>query len=104
MLGVVLSKMPDLKPETINKTLQVYELVRKDRAMTLVDLAAQSGRSLHLGEGAAKKERDAQFAAMKTKGGSVPDKWADADVQKQIYGHDCMQVAQDSYDELFAGL
>ena len=58
-----------------HKALKVYEEVRRDRAYTLVDLAAQSGRSLHLGEGEAKKERDQMFAALKEGKGPVPDKW-----------------------------
>lgn len=75
VLGVVLSKLPDTSPEAIHKALKVYEEVRRDRAYTLVDLAAQSGRSLHLGEGEAKKERDQMFAALKEGKGPVPDKW-----------------------------
>lgn len=102
VLSVVLSKLPDTFPESINKALLVYENVRKDHAETLVELAAASGRAMHLGEGAAKEERDRQFAALKEKkNGTVPDKWADADVQKLIYGHDCMQIARDSFEELF---
>ena len=104
VLGVVLSRSPDSSPESINKSLQVYQELRKERAETLVELAAASGRALHLGEGAAKAERDKQFAALKDKKGAVPDKWADADVQKQIYGHDCMKIAEESFDELFAKL
>jgi salicylate hydroxylase len=69
-----------------------------------VELAAASGRALHLGEGAAKAERDMQSAALKEKNGAVPDKWADADVQRQIYGHDCMKVAEESFDEVFKSL
>ncbi|GME26534.1 Monooxygenase FAD-binding protein [Neofusicoccum parvum] len=105
VLGVVLARMPDQSPATINKTLRVYQELRKERAETLVELAAASGRSLHLGDGAAKEERDKQFAALKEKkGGSVPDKWADADVQKKIYGHDCMKVAEEEYLTLLNGL
>lgn len=104
VLAVVFDKCPDNSSESINKSLQVYQAVRKERAETLVELAAASGRGLHLGEGAAKAERDKQFAALKEKKGSVPDKWADADVQRQIYGHDCGQVAEDSFAELFAGM
>jgi salicylate hydroxylase len=97
VLGVVLSHLPSSpSPADINKALKLYEQVRKERAETLVDLAAQNGRAMHLGEGKAKEERDRQFAAMKAgKGGSVPDKWADADVQKMTYGHDCMHVAEE---------
>jgi salicylate hydroxylase len=104
VLGVVLSRCPDTTPESINKSLRVYQELRKERAETLVELAAASGRALHLGEGVAKAERDRQFAALKEKKGAVPDKWADADVQKKIYGHDCMEVAEESFDELFAKL
>ena len=101
VLGVVLSKLPDTEPESINKVLRVYEAVRKERAETLVDLAAQSGRAMHLGEGKAKEERDRMFAELKKGGKSVPDKWADADVQKQIYGHDCMKIAEETFQVEF---
>ena len=103
VLSVVLSELPDTSPESINKALLVYENVRKNHAETIVELAAASGRALHLGDGGAKEERDRQFAALKEKkNGTVPDKWADADVQKLIYGHDCMQVARDGFEELFS--
>ncbi|KAK0638077.1 FAD-dependent monooxygenase OpS4 [Lasiodiplodia hormozganensis] len=105
VLGEVLARMPGQDPDTINRTLQVYQKLRKERAETLVELAAASGRALHLGEGAAKEERDKQFAALKEKkGGAVPDKWADADVQKKIYGHDCMEVAAEEYEGLLRGV
>ncbi|KKY16108.1 putative salicylate hydroxylase [Diplodia seriata] len=105
VLAEVLARMPDQAPETVNRTLRVYQELRKERAETLVELAAASGRALHLGEGAAKEERDKQFAALKEKkGGAVPDKWADADVQKKIYGHDCMEVAAEQYETLLRGL
>lgn len=100
VLAVVLSKSPSSDPADINKSLQVYERIRKERAEALVDMAAASGRALHLGEGAAKAERDRQFA----EGKSVPDKWADADVQRMIYGHDCMQVARDEFEAIYKSL
>ena len=93
VLGVVLSRIPDKSPDTINKALRIYEKARKERAETLVELAAASGRAMHLGEGKAREERDRQFAALRAGKGPVPDKWADADVQKKIYGFDCMGVA-----------
>lgn len=101
VLGVVLSRLPNASPESINKALQVYQIVRKERAETLVDLAAQSGQAMHLGEGKAKAERDRQFAEMKKGGKSVPDKWADADTQQKIYGHDCMKVAGEVFQSAF---
>jgi len=105
VLGVVLSMMPDSSPQTINKALRTYELLRKERTQTLVDLAAASGKSLHLGEGKAKEERDKLFARLKEKqGGPVPDKWADSDIQKMIYGHDCVQNAKDEFEKVFGSL
>jgi hypothetical protein len=70
VIGVVLSRLPDTTPESINKALKVYERVRKGRAEALVNMAAASGRALHLGDGAAKEERDRQFAALR--GARVP--------------------------------
>jgi len=106
VLAVVLARLPDASPESINKTLCVYEDVRKDRAEMLVELAAASARELHLGQGAAKEERDRVFAELKAKGGKarVPDKWADADVQKIVYGVDVMKIAEENFDGLFRSM
>ena len=101
VLGNVLARIPDAAPASINRALRVYEKMRKHRAETLVELAAASGRSLHLGEGRAKAERDEAFAALKAGKGPVPDKWADADVQKMIYGVDVWQIAEDDFQESF---
>ena len=67
-------------------------------------MAAFSGRTLHLGEGAAQEERDRQFAAARERGAPVPDKWASPEVQKAIYGHDCVREAAEKFDELYASL
>jgi salicylate hydroxylase len=103
VLGVVLAKMPDASGASVEGALKVYEKIRKERAETLVALAASSGRAMHLGEGKAKEERDREFEKFRSGGGRgrVPDKWADADVQKMIYGHDCTKVAEEQFDELF---
>ncbi|KAL2200557.1 hypothetical protein P885DRAFT_57428 [Corynascus similis CBS 632.67] len=106
VLAEVVSRIPPDRihdPETVTKTLKVYELLRKPHCSALVDLATHSGRILHLGEGKAKEERDREFR-QNGKTGSVPDKWASPDVQKMIYSHDCVQEAIDKYDELFANL
>lgn len=102
VLGVVLSKLPEASPEAIRKALKVYEVVRRERAYTLVEIAAASGRALHLGDGAAKAERDRQFEALKEGKGPVPDKWADADVQKNIYGVDVEEIAEREFEEIYA--
>ncbi|KAF9065482.1 putative monooxygenase [Rhodocollybia butyracea] len=89
VLGVVLSMLPDRSTESIRKALRVYEKVRKERAEILVDMAAASCRTLHLGEGAAREERDKQFAA--------PDKAVDAEVQKMIMGTDVVEEAREVF-------
>ena len=96
MLDVVLARMPDRDQHSVNKVLRVYERPHKQRAETLINLTAANDHELHLGEGAA-EERDKQFAALKQGKGPLPDKWADADVQRMIYGHGCMLVAQVSF-------
>ncbi|KAG9762719.1 putative monooxygenase, partial [Aureobasidium melanogenum] len=104
VLGVVLSKLPDTSSESINKALKVYQELRKSRAEGLVALAAANGREMHLGDGAAKEARDAAFKAIREgrEGAKVPDRWADADVQKMIYGHDCWKDAEEQFETLFA--
>ncbi|KAK5942932.1 hypothetical protein PMZ80_003937 [Knufia obscura] len=106
VLGVVLARMPDATPTNINKALRIYEMVRKERAEILVALAASSGKGLHLGSGAAKEERDQAFAALKASGGKghVPDRWADAEIQKMHYGFDCVKVAEEVFEKEFSKL
>src|SRR2546423_2659628 len=65
VLGVVLARMPDRDPHSVNNVLRVYERPRKQRAETLIDLTAASDHELHLGESAAKEACDKQFAALK---------------------------------------
>lgn len=104
VIAEVLALLPSYSPEDINKALKVYEEVRKERAEILVEMAAQSGRTLHLGEGKAKEERDRLFEELKKagkQGAKVPDKWADAEVQKMIYGFDCMEVAKEMAGKVF---
>lgn len=103
VLAEILAKLPVAEPEAIAKGLKVYEMVRKERVTTLVDLAALSGRTLHLGTGKAKAERDKQFAEFKN-GGKIPDKWASPEVQEMIYSHDCQQVARDKFQQLYQSL
>lgn len=101
VIAVCLARLPSTKSEDIYKALKVYEEVRKDRAYTIVDLATQSGLALHLGEGAAKEKRDKAFKDAKDSGGKLPDRWADADVQKMVFGTDIWKKAEDDFDQLF---
>lgn len=111
VVAEVLARMPydprgGAGAATIARALRAYERLRKARTATLVDLAAYSGRQLHLGEGAAREERDRQFRAHRDgrKGAVVPDRWASPDVQKMIYEHDCVRDAAERFDGIFAAL
>ncbi|ERS97723.1 hypothetical protein HMPREF1624_05894 [Sporothrix schenckii ATCC 58251] len=87
----------------IRRCLKTYELLRKERTSMLVDMAYHSGRALHLGEGAAREERDRQFAAHRADGKkAIPDKWASPDVQKMIYSYDCVAETNEEFDKLYA--
>ncbi|KAF5848539.1 hypothetical protein GGP41_005923 [Bipolaris sorokiniana] len=88
-----------IAPETIERALRLYEKLRKPRAEALVELAAESGRQMHLGAGKAKEERDKAFAALKEGKGKVPDRWADADVQANVYGVDVVAQAEELCDK-----
>ncbi|PWY84384.1 FAD/NAD(P)-binding domain-containing protein [Aspergillus eucalypticola CBS 122712] len=102
VLSIFLAALPDASHENINKALMAYQEARKQRAETLVALAAESSRELHLGAGKAREERDRAFAAIKTgTPGKVPDKVMDIDVHKMTYGFDCMQDAQDKIATVF---
>lgn len=103
VLAECVSRAPAVDPATLSRCLKTYELIRKEHTSTLVDMAAFSGRTLHLGEGKAREERDSQFREG-DKTGSLPDKWASPDVQKMIYSHNWIQEAQESFEQLYASL
>lgn len=106
VLAEVVSLTPGagVDPEALSKSLRVYELLRKETTWNRVEMAAFSGRTLHLGEGKAKQERDQQFAMAKEKGAPVPDKWASPEVQQAIYSHDCMKEAAEKFSKLYNSL
>ncbi|CZR67433.1 related to salicylate hydroxylase [Phialocephala subalpina] len=105
VLGVLLGKVREGRAG-VGEVLRLYEEVRKERAEMLVEWAADSARELHLGSGKAKEERDKVFEELKKKGGRarVPDKWADKDVQKVVYGVDIVGVAEEEFEKRFGGL
>lgn len=105
VVAEVLSLAPDASAETIARCLKVFELSRKEWCARLVDLAFFSGRTLHLGEGQAKEERDRQFAEAKARGeGAVPDKWASPEVQKMIFSNDCVENVRGEFEGLYKSL
>ncbi|EKD14162.1 hypothetical protein MBM_07839 [Drepanopeziza brunnea f. sp. 'multigermtubi' MB_m1] len=106
VLGKLLGKLPDASPAAINKTLRVYEMIRKERAETLVELAAANSRVL-FGNGAIKEERDRQFREARENGGKgvrSPDKWMDKDVQRMTYMVDVVKIAEEQFEDLFESI
>ncbi|KAI1769502.1 FAD/NAD(P)-binding domain-containing protein [Hypoxylon sp. FL1150] len=106
VLAEVVSRTPGSGSDRValSKAIKVYELLRKDRTTLLVDLAASSARTLHLGEGKAKEERDKAFLNAKKRGTPIPDKWASPEVQHMIYSYDCVKDTTEKFDELYATL
>lgn len=88
--------------DDVARALKVYERLRKPRTTELVDLASASARTLHLGGGKAKEERDRQFEAAKNNGAPIPDKWASPEVQKMIFEYDCVKDAHDRFGSFFS--
>ncbi|KAI1342310.1 FAD/NAD(P)-binding domain-containing protein [Xylariaceae sp. FL0016] len=101
---VALCPSPTKDREALAKALKVYQLLRKDHTTNLVQMAEFSGKSLHLGEGKAREERDRQFEMARKKGTPVPDKWASPEVQHMIFSNDCVKLAQDRFEELYSSL
>lgn len=105
VVAVALGKTPDSSPENIEKSLKVYEKLRKERAEACVAMAAANGKEMQLGDGAAAEERDAAFKAFREKGeGKVPDKAADKGVLSFIYEWDATKVTAEEYDSIVKSL
>lgn len=102
-LAEVLSLMPGggADRDIVARALKFYELLRKPRTTDLVDLASESARTLHLGAGKAKDERDQQFEAARSSGAPLPDKWASPEIQKMVFEYDYIKDAHDKLSGLF---
>lgn len=105
VVAIALAKTPDSRPESIVKSLKVYEVLRKERAEACVAMAAANGKDMQLGDGAAAAERDAAFKAFKETGkGKVPDKAADKGVLSFIYEWDASKETAEQYDAIYKTL
>lgn len=105
VIAAALSRAPDGSQEGINKSLKVYEKLRKERAEALVAMAAANGKEMQLGDGTAAAERDAAFKAFRESGqGKVPDKAADKGVLSFIYEWDASKETAQQFDSIYAGL
>lgn len=105
VVAIALARTPDDSPESIGRSLKVYERLRKERAEACVAMAAANGKDMQLGDGAAAAERDAAFKKFRESGeGKVPDKAADKGVLSFIYGWDASKETREQYEAIFEGL
>lgn len=84
-LGILLSLVSS--PQEVPLALQIYEKSRKQRADTVQQSGTDNRITLHLPDGLEQRARDEQFRASMN-GASNPDKWADRETQKFLWGWD----------------
>lgn len=92
-LGIILSNVASR--HDIPRALQVYEKSRKQRAETIQQSGSENRLTLHLPDGPEQIARDNQFRAAAT--GANPDKWADRETQKFMWGWDPEKAALEDW-------
>ncbi|CAF1435925.1 unnamed protein product [Rotaria magnacalcarata] len=97
VLAVCLSMIES--KDQIKTALQVYELVRKERAETVQTSATQTRQVLHLHDGQEQLERD-NIIRNSSKGGPNPDLWSDRSFQQWCWSTDTQQQAFSMWNEL----
>lgn len=90
-LGILLSTITTRNQIPI--ALQAYEKSRKTRAETVQQSGTENRITLHLPDGPEQEARDAQFRASTTSAGKNPDRWADRETQRFLWGWDAEKVA-----------
>ncbi|KAF4221444.1 hypothetical protein CNMCM8980_004685 [Aspergillus fumigatiaffinis] len=94
-LGVLLSTISSRGE--IPLALSAYEKSRKHRAETVQQSGTVNRATLHLPDGPEQQARDDQFRASMN-GASNPDKWADLETQKFLWGWDAEKVALETWE------
>ncbi|RHZ54632.1 putative salicylate hydroxylase [Aspergillus thermomutatus] len=98
-LGVLLSTISSRSE--IPLALEAYERSRKQRAETVQQSGTTNRATLHLPDGPEQQARDDQFRAAMN-GASNPDKWADRETQKFLWGWDAEKVALEAWEGEFS--
>ncbi|GIJ82700.1 hypothetical protein Asppvi_001211 [Aspergillus pseudoviridinutans] len=98
-LGVLLSTISSRSE--IPPALAAYEKSRKHRAETVQQSGTVNRATLHLPDGPEQQARDDQFRASMN-GASNPDKWADLETQKFLWGWDAEKVALETWEGEFS--
>ncbi|OGM48962.1 putative salicylate hydroxylase [Aspergillus bombycis] len=95
-LAILLSVIPSR--HAIPEALRVYEKSRKPRAEAIQQSGMANRTILHLPDGPEQEARDEQFLASK-KSAANPDKWADAETQKRLWGWNAEEHALATWSE-----
>lgn len=90
-LGTLLSTITTR--DQIPLALQAYEKSRKTRAETVQQSGTENRITLHFPDGPEQEARDAQFRASTSSTAKNPDRWADRETQRFLWGWDAERVA-----------
>ncbi|ETS79361.1 hypothetical protein PFICI_09214 [Pestalotiopsis fici W106-1] len=86
--------------DNVEVALQVYELVRKDRAEKVQASAVRNRENLHLQDGPQQEKRDEAIRSANRGEGQNPDLLADKEWQNFMWGVDVMRDTIEQWDEL----
>ncbi|KOC16435.1 putative salicylate hydroxylase [Aspergillus flavus AF70] len=95
-LAILLSIIPSR--HAIPEALRAYEMSRKPRAEAIQQSGMANRTILHLPDGPEQEARDKQFLASRSSAAN-PDKWADAETQKLLWGWDAEEHALATWSE-----
>lgn len=100
VLATVLARIES--KDEVPKAMRLYEILRKDRAEWLVEAAANSSKNLLQTDKSELEARDRLFANSHETGRN-PDYYADKEVQRLIFSHDCVNEVYERWEELWPG-
>lgn len=95
-MAIPLSIIPSR--HAIPEALRAYEMSRKPRAEAIQQSGMANRTILHLPDGPEQEARDKQFLASRSSAAN-PDKWADAETQKLLWGWDAEEHALATWSE-----
>ncbi|KAI1809927.1 putative salicylate hydroxylase [Poronia punctata] len=82
---------------SIDRALEVYQLVRKARSEKIQNSATDTGRTLHLPDGEEQRQRDDAIRGTSGPSAANPDKWNDRQSREFMWGFDVMAETLNSF-------
>lgn len=86
--------------DDLPRMMEVYELLRKERAQRIQQLSRRNGVVWHFADGEEQERRDRAMRGELKKGEVNPNLWADAGFQPWLFGHDAIRDANGRMDEM----